>query len=219
MKEEKKKINAKTRAMRIFAGMAFLAFLVTAAVYASLLRMEREMIQTEETVIVWSLCKEWNKGFFLEQDGLVLIEIPKRIVPDGAFGKEDAIPEGRAVATFGAGTILTSNLIEPVDAAALQMKEPVVVAVEVSDYLSAAGGILEAGDRVDLLFWKEEELLGEYKNLVVQSVLDSGGNLQTGASDKAVNRFTVYLERQQVQQFYAYQQEGKVRAAKLVWEN
>lgn len=222
MKEEKKRLSTKETTRRMLVGLSLLAFLVSGILYLALLHIEKEAVATEPIDQVWVLKQEWSKGMNLEetklQESLELCEVPKKLIPVDAFLATQAVPTGRVTATYSAGTIVTQNMIENVDTAARRLKEPTVVAVEAADYLSAAGGILAEGDQVDLFFWKDSELLGTYKGLTVACVMDAGGNVQNGAEEKTMVRFTVYLERDQVQQFYGFQQEGKVRAAKLVWK-
>ena len=79
-----------------------------------------------------------------------------------------------------------------------------------------AGGVLRAGDRVNIYAVREEGASLVWADVFIQQVFDaSGSTISNTDSTTAALRLNVYLDRSEVEEFYSDLSNGSLRVVKL----
>lgn len=220
MKRVKTKSSKKEMGLKIGIAVTICAFLAAAAVYAVMLKIEKEMLIGEKQVSVWVLKEEIEKSRILKEGELAgLMEqvfYPESLVPDKAIMDGESLPFGKTLCHLGKGTVLCDGMFTDVELDVKRYREPVIATVEAEDLMAAVGGILRRGDRINLYIFKEEQEIGRYEEVLVEDVFDGSGMSIPGEETQPATRINVYLERDEVAEFYRIQQEAVVRTAKLI---
>lgn len=220
MKREKRKSSKKEIALKLGIAVAFFAFVAAAAVYAVMLKIEKEMLAGEKQVPVWVFKEEVESNRIVKEDEITslveAVSYPESLVPDKAIMEGESLPFGKAQCHLGKGTVLCEEMFCDVGPEVNRYREPVIATVEVADLMAAVGGILRKGDKINLYIFKEEQEIGRYEEVLVENVFDASGMSIPGEEIQPASRINVYLERDEVAEFYRIQQEAVVRSAKLV---
>lgn len=220
MKREKTKNSKKEIGLKLGIVVAVFAFLASAAVYAVMLKIEKEMLAGEKQISVWVLKEEIERNRIVQDEELKnLVEpvsYPESLVPEKAILDTELIPSGKALCQLGKGTVLCEGMFIDVGLDEQRYREPVIATVEVEDLMAAVGGILRQGDKINLYIFKEEQEIGRYEDVLVEDVFDGSGMSILGEETQPASRINVYLERDEVAEFYRIQQDAVVRSAKLI---
>lgn len=220
MKRDNRKSLKKEIGLKIGIMVAAFAFLAAAAVYAVMLKIEKEMLAGEKQISVWVFKEEIESNRIVMEDEITslveAVSYPESLVPEKAIKAGESLPYGKAQCHFGKGTVLCEEMFRDVGPEENRYREPVIATVEVADLMAAVGGILRKGDKINLYIFKEEQEIGRYEEVLVENVFDTSGMSIPGEETQPASRINVYLERDEVAEFYRIQQEAVVRSAKLV---
>lgn len=219
MKRDNRKSTKKEMGLKIGIMVAVFAFLAAAAVYAVMLKIEKEMLAGEKQISVWVLKEEIERNRIVQDEELKnLVEpvsYPESLVPEKAILDTELIPSGKALCQLGKGTVLCEGMFRDVELEVKHYKDPVIATVEAADLMAAVGGIIRKGDIINLYIFKEGQEIGRYEDVLVEDVFDASGMSIPGEETQPASRMNVYLERDEVAEFYRIQQEAVVRSAKL----
>lgn len=97
-----------------------------------------------------------------------------------------------------------------------ELKEPVIAGFKADDLYQVVGGVLRAGDRIHIYRVSEEkETTLIWDNVYICQVFDqSGVSIESGNSTAAAQRINVYLDREDVEEFYSELALGTLRVVK-----
>ena len=128
------------------------------------------------------------------------------------------------------GVLLTSEMFESMDEVLGEMQSPVIAGFKADDLYQVVGGVLRAGDRIHIYKLtdskaaeSEEDAIDErdadavliWENIYVQEVFDqTGKRIASGDAVTAAQRINIYLDKADVEAFYAELASGALRVVK-----
>lgn len=175
------------------------------------------------------------------QEYFTLKEIDEKIVPTAAFGSSDQLEGLVALYKIDSGSIITSGMFDTVNEITKYMENPVIAGFKADDLYQVVGGVLRAGDRIHIYRVVEDENAGNtvvteadggtdgenadnektagavlmWENIYVQDVFDQTGNrIISGDVETSAQRVNVYLDKSDVEAFYAELASGTLRVVK-----
>lgn len=208
---------------RIWAGSIAAAFLAAIAVFTVMMQMEKNLLTQYEKGCILKAAVEIPKGQMITKenraDYFVQAELDKSCIPDTAFVSLEQLENMVPAVSIEPGALVTKGMFEEMNEITAQMREPVIAGFKAEDLFQVAGGILRAGDRIHIYKVNEEGLTSlVWSDVFVQEVFDQSGTaIKCGDKESAAQRVNVYLDKQDVEQFYSELSEGSLRAVK-VWE-
>ena len=153
-----------------------------------------------------------NSGNYFE-----VLEVDKRCIPKTALTAIEDIEDMVPVANIEKGVLLTSGMFDTIEEITTGMRTPVIAGFKADDLYQVVGGVLRTGDRINIYCVKEEGDVGLiWQNVFVQQVFDNAGNSIT-SDDKltAAQRINIYIEQENVEQFYSNLKTGSLRVVKV----
>lgn len=200
-------------------GLIITAFIAAALVYALLIYTEKKVTASEETFKVYCAKVDIPAGtkinavnyaqYFEEK------EIVASLVPEGSIGDYYALTEKTTIIEISKGTILAGGMFRQSDFGSIGMKEPVLLGLKADDIFQVAGGILRSGDWVHIYILDEnEEAVLRWKNVCIENAFDGSGNELTAADAGKATRFNIYMEMNDVEEFYTLLDSGRIRIVK-----
>jgi hypothetical protein len=219
--EQNRRETRVTRAIKLWTGATFAAFLAAGASFAVLLWVEKNQLSDYEKTTVYAATGEIPAGQLITKENLEEYfqkkEIDASMVPACAITEADAVKDGVAKIQIGQGVFLTEGMFQPVERIAAGMKEPVVAGFRAEDLCQVVGGVLRSGDRIHV--YASEEGMGTFliwENVFVQQVFDAGGKvIESGDVDTAAQRINVFLDKEDVEAFYTRLDQASLRVVKI----
>lgn len=227
MKKEKKKSNFRKW---IWNGSMAAALAASAAVFLVMLQIEKQALADYEEGTVFVAAREIPRGQLITEENYA--EYFKESVLDKSFIPKTAVKECSQIKglvaenDIEAGVLLTEGMFQALDSVLSGMAEPVIVGLKAEDLYQMVGGVLRTGDRIHIYRVEKESTADAdrnrgsadllWENVFVQGVFDQAGTA-VGNEDKvtAVQRINVYLEKADVENFYAELTSGSLRVAKV----
>lgn len=226
MKKEK---TEKTRTQKsILPGAMLIALLAAAIVFVVMLNAEKNALTAYEKGTVLLAKTDIPKGELIREDDIEKYfeekEIDKTLIPE-----KSVIEKGQLIGLvvdndIDSGAMITESMFSPVSEVAEGIAHPVLAGLKADDLYQAVSGVLRAGDRINIYtitagsVGEDPEVVLAWKNVYVQQVFDSTGNIISG-DDKttAVQRMNIFLEEDSTEQFYTQLSQGTLRVVKI-WE-
>jgi hypothetical protein len=157
------------------------------------------------------LLTEENRELYIKEQ-----ELDKSCIPDTALTDPEQVQGLVAAFDIDCGTLLTGGMFQELDQILAKLDEPVVAGFKADDIFQVADGILRDGDRIDIYSVREEETVLVWQDVLIQQVFDASGNsIPVGDKTTAAQRVNVYLERQEIAEFYRELADGSLRAVKI----
>ena len=222
-KKERRKRNAESRidAGRLKTGGILAALIAAVTVFAVMVQTEKKVLTQYEKGVIYTAAKAIPKGMLITEDNREVYfreqELDKSCIPGTAL-TSPAQAEGLAAAyDIDFGTLLTDGMFENLNLILAEMEEPVIAGFKAEDIFQVAGGILRAGDRIHIYSVREEETVLIWPEVYVQQVFDAAGNsIQSEDRTTAAQRINIYLDNEDVPQFYSELAGGSLRAVKAL---
>lgn len=217
----KREGEQKRSADRLWVGSIIAALLVAGILFFVMLQMEKNMLSEYEKAPVYVVAKTIPKGKLLTQENLaqylIQEEMEKRLVPETAIQDSTQIQELIAIAELEQGVMLTTGMFRAVNEITADMKEPVIAGFKAEDLYQVAGGVLRAGDRINIYSVNEEgDTPIVWEGLYIQSVFDLSGNaIANEDRTSASQRINIYLDEENVEAFYSSLSQGTLRVVKI----
>jgi hypothetical protein len=206
---------------RVWTGSIIAAFVAAAGIFLVMLQMEKKMLSEYERSPVFAASKEIPKGQTITEENyeeyLCLKEIELGCVPATALQSREQLVNLVARENIEEGVLLTTGMFEGRNEITAGMSQPVIAGFKAEDLYQVVGGVLRAGDRIHIYTVAENgETSLIWREVFVQQVFDSGGNIIAGGDDSsAAQRINVYLDAEDVEQFYTELARGTLRVAKV----
>lgn len=215
-----KKKRKKWNRMKIKIGAGVAGIVAAVAVFAVLLQVEKSTMEQYEKAYVCVAATEIPQGEVITEKNsgqyLELVEMEIRNIPETALRSIEAAEGLAAVFDVEKGVFLTAGMFEGKEEILGNMEEPVIAGFKADDMYQVAGGVLRAGDRIHLIQITDEGAELIWENIYVQSVFDqSGVEISNEDMVKAAQRVNVYLDKEDVEEFYATLTSGTVRVVKV----
>ena len=220
--ERGKRETVAGRAIKLWTGAIFAAFLAAAAVYMALLQAEKNVLSEYERAQAWVAIKEIPAGELLTEanakEYFTSVLVDAQLVPETALESEEEANGFVAVATIEKGVLLTKGMFQPIEEITKGMQEPVVAGFKAEDLSQVVGGVLRAGDRIHVYASEEEGTTLIWENVYVQQVFDANGHaIGNEDQETAAQRINVFLDKDEVEAFYSRLDQGSLRVVKI-WE-
>lgn len=220
MKERKKK-ERRQGASGLKMGSVVAALVASVAIFITMVQMEKNILTQYEKGIIYTAVREIPKGQLITADNYQQYfseqQLDKSCIPPTALNSPGQVTGLVAAYDIEPGILLTGGMFQELDSILNEMWEPVVAGFKAEDIYQVAGGVLRAGDRVNIYSVKEGETGLVWSNVFVQQVFDASGTaISNEDTVTAAQRINVYLNVAEVQDFYTELAGGSLRVVKLL---
>ncbi len=205
----------------IWTGSIIAAFAAAVAVFLIMLQIERNMLADYEKGAIYIASREIPRGMLLTEenagDYLEARELDISCIPETALVDSTRIAGKYAVVSIEKGVLLTEGMFEEISRVTQDMREPVIAGFRAEDLSQVVGGVLRAGDRVHIyVVTQEGEARLVWPDVFVEQVFDSGGKtISNEDSTASAQRFNVYLDKEDVEEFYSRLAGSSLRIVKV----
>lgn len=210
----------KVRKAWIWNGSIVAALVAAVAVFVIMLQTEQNMLTQYERDSIYVVTKEIPKGTVITgknyEEYVTRKELDKRVVPATALSSPEQMEGMAAVYEIEQGTLLTRGMFEDWNQMTENMEEPVIAGFKAEDIYQVVGGTLRAGDRIHIYHVDEQGIASlSWSNVYVQQVFDASGHSIEGEDHTSTaQRVNVYLDKEDVEQFYTELASGNLRVVK-----
>lgn len=214
-KEEKRQLWKKLRTSGILA-----ALVASVAVFTAMVQMEKSILTQYERGMIYTAIKEIPEGQLITEENWEQYfqekQLDKSCIPPTALRTPDQIIGLVAVFPIEQGVLLTQGMFHRLDDILKQMESPVIAGFKAEDIFQVAGGVLRAGDRINIYAVREEGTSLVWADVFIQRVFDASGNTISNTDNTtAALRVNVYLDQSEVEEFYSELANGSLRVVKL----
>lgn len=208
-----------SRVSRLKTGGIIAAFLSAVAVFAVMVQMEKNILTQYEKGVIYMAATEIPGGEVITEDNytkyFVMHQLDRTCIPASAISSPEQIDSLVAKTDIEQGVLLTEGMFEPMDEALRDMEHPVIAGFKAEDLYQVVSGVLRSGDRVNIYSVKEEGVMLVWQDVFVQQVFDASGTaIANGDTITSAQRINVYLNKEDVEQFYGELAAGSLRVVK-----
>lgn len=206
---------------RIKTGGTIAALAAAAAVFVCMVQMEKSILTQYEKGIIYTAAATIYKGQVITEDNyreyFVEKELDKSCIPPTALSAPEQLYGLTAVYDIEPGVLLTRGMFGSLENIRSELDEPVIAGFKAEDIYQVAGGVLRAGDRIHIYYVRDQEAVLAWESVYIQQVFDiSGKNIEAADKTTAAQRLNIYLDKKDIEAFYAGLASGSLRAVK-VW--
>ena len=221
MDRESGKGSRRLSVKKLKMGGIIAALVASFAIFAAMVQAEKNVLTQYERGTIYIAAREIPKGQLITEDNYKQYfaekQLDKSCIPATALRSPEQVAELAAVYTIEQGVLLTQGMFQRMDEVLAQMEHPVVAGFKAEDIYQVAGGVLRAGDRVNIYSVREDGASLVWQRVYVQQVFDASGNaIPSGDTATAAQRVNVFLNEAYVEDFYAQLAGGSLRVVKLI---
>lgn len=202
-------------------GSMIAALIAAVSIFIIMLETEKNVLQQYEKGNILIAGREIPKGQIITTENAYLyfeaLELDRNCIPQTAITAMEDVVEMVSATNIEQGVLLTRGMFETRDEITADMKTPVIAGFKAEDLYQVVGGVLRTGDRINIYRVGENgETKLIWKNVFVQQVFDNVGN-PIGSEDglTAAQRINIYMEQDNVEQFYTNLGTGTLRVVKV----
>ncbi len=197
------------------------ALVASAAVFAAMVQTEKNVLSQYEKDTVLTAAAEIPKGQMITEENIHRYfaeqQLDKTCIPSAALNSEEQAEGLIAVFDIEQGVLLTDGMFQKTDDILKDMVRPVVAGLRADDIYQVAGGVLRAGDRVNIYCVGEEGTELVWEKVFVQQVFDAGGTVIANEDrTTAAQRINILMNESDIADFYAGLAAGSLRVVKLL---
>lgn len=205
---------------RLRTGGILAALVAAVAVFAAMVQMEKNILTQYERGRIYTALKAIPEGQMITEENWEQYfqekQLDKSCIPPTALNSPEQIIGLVAAFPIEQGVLLTQGMFHRLDDILKQMDSPVVAGFKADDISQVAGGVLRAGDRVNIYAVREEGTSLVWADVFIHQVFDaSGSSISNADSTTAALRINVYLDQSEVEEFYSELSNGSLRVVKL----
>lgn len=209
---------------RLKTGGIIAALLSAVVVFTAMIQVEKAVLTQYEKGLIYIAAADIPKGQVITEKNYITYfeerQLDKTCIPPSAVNSLEQIKNLVAKTDIEQGVLLTQGMFEPLDKVLETMEKPVIVGFKAEDLYQVVSGILRSGDRVNIYSVKEEGVTLVWQNVFVQQVFDASGTvIAEGDMSTAAQRINVYLDQEDVEQFYGELETGSLRVVKNAEDN
>lgn len=215
-----KKRTPGERLARVKTGGTIAALAAAAAVFVCMVQMEKNILTQYEKGIIYTAAAVIYKGQVITEDNyreyFMERELDKTCIPPTALSAPEQLYGLAATYDIEPGVLLTGGMFQSLEDIRSELDDPVIAGFKAEDIYQVAGGVLRAGDRIHIYYVQDQEAVLAWESVYVQQVFDiSGKNIEAADRTTAAQRLNVYLDKQDIEAFYAGLASGSLRAVKV----
>lgn len=219
--KERKKRERRQGASGLRMGGVVAALVASVAIFITMVQMEKNILTQYEKGTIYTAIREIPKGQLITAENYQQYfgeqQLDKSCIPSTALSSPGQVTGLVAAYDIEPGILLTGGMFQELNAILKEMRDPVVAGFKAEDIYQVAGGVLRAGDRVNIYSVKEGETSLVWSDVFVQQVFDASGTaISNGDMITAAQRINVYLNETDVQNFYTELAGGSLRVVKLL---
>lgn len=204
----------------VWPGVCIAALLTAIIVYVAMLHAETSALENYAKNNVYVAIKEIPEGLMISESNYSeyfgLKEMDVKIIPETAINGPEQLIGLVPLYTIEKGTFITRGMFDSIDEITADMTAPVVAGFKADDLYQVVGGVLRAGDRIHLIRITDDGAELIWENVYVQSVFDqTGAEIKNEDVSTAAQRVNIYLDKEDVEDFYATLASGTVRVVKV----
>ncbi|MFI3238269.1 MAG: SAF domain-containing protein [Lachnospiraceae bacterium] len=222
MKRKKDKEASQESILKRWLVVVCVAFTTAMIVFMMLLEVEQTVLSDYEKGSVVVATKEIEKGTVLTYENILqyitVKEIPLEIIPSSAVSVE-SLDGYIASVTIAEGVILSEGLVVAEDEIISGLQNPVIIGFSADDLYQVVGGVLRAGDYIQIYHVSREEQdeMYTWDCVYVEEVFDNSGiSLSRSDTTTPAQRINIYMEESEVGLFFEVLEKGTVRVAKIM---
>ena len=221
MNRKKGKEDRQMSVKKIKMGGIIAALAASFAIFVAMVQIEKNVLTQYERGTIYIAAREIPKGQLITEDNykqyFVEKQLDKSCIPTTALHSPEQVAELAAVYTIEQGVLLTRGMFQRMDEILAQMERPVVAGFKAEDIYQVVGGVLRAGDRVNIYSVREDSASLVWQRVYVQQVFDASGNaIPSGDTATAAQRVNVCLDEADVEDFYTQLAGGSLRVVKII---
>ena len=210
-----KKIKKKSS---LTPGLIVAAFISAIVIYALMIYTEKKVTAGEETLSVPVAISDILKGSAVSGEAssekVIWKDVPVSLVPGDVVLSSDEFEGKLALLKISEGTIITSGMLEDEFKPKKEMKEPVLIGFKAEDYFQTAGGRIRPGDRIHIYMQDEQgDVSLRWSDIYVADAFDTSGESVGVSGEGKTLRYNIYLEKEDVEEFYKKLEAKRLRVA------
>ena len=222
-----KKKSAEGKKRDILPGAMLIALVAAVIVFFAMLNAERNVLQSYEKGTVWVASEEIVRGMKVTEENVgslfVSKEMDKSLIPEKAVTDISTLIGKYAYGTSDVGAVITESMFADAEKFSEGLANPALAGLSASDLYEVVGGVLRAGDKVNIYaidfdsMNNESEVVLRWEGVYVAEVFDSSGNSIEGSDTVTpAQRLNIWLEESQVEDFYSQLARGSLRVVRVV---
>ena len=184
IKKEKTPGEKEKKEKSILPGVIIVSLIVGVVVYAVMLNAEKAALSEYEKGSVYISAKPIPKGQIITEanagEYLILKEIDKSLIPASAITDPAELTDLISVYGIDQGSLLTDGMFDKVLEITQDMADPVIAGCKADDLYQIVGGVLRAGDRINIYQVDEQAAKAESSQ---EQPLYSSGNETDSAEE------------------------------------
>lgn len=206
---------------RIWAGSIIAALIAAVSIFVMMMQMEKNMLLQYEKGSILVASREIPKGEMITEENAQLyfeeMEVDKHCIPKTAIVSVAEVSDMVPVADLEKGVLLTYGMFEKMEEITAGMDTPVIAGFKADDLYQVVGGVLRTGDRINIYYVAGEgDVRLIWRDVFVHQVFDNAGNsIANEDKQTAAQRINIYMDQENVEQFYSNMQTGALRVVKV----
>lgn len=228
---QKKADKVKKEKGGVSAKVILCSVIVAAVLYALLIFVEKSIVDSEATKQVYVSVKEVPKDILVTDENMseyfALKERPLSAVPDNAVSDGKELMGKYTDRVIDKNEILTGKSFSSLDERTRGIEHPIEVSLNASSLSQMVGGVIRAGDYINIWAVKNTNINGESvtktENIcthayVTRTFTSSGEEASGNDKDKATLVINIIIPAEQEEEFNRAIVEGTVRVGRYMYD-
>lgn len=228
---QKKADKVKKEKSGVSAKVILCSVIVSAVLYALLIFVEKSIVDSEDTKQVYVSVKEVPENLLITAENIggyfALMERPLSAVPDNAVENAAELYGKYTGRMIDKNEILTGKSFSSLDERTKGIEHPIEVSLNASSLSQMAGGVIRAGDYINVWAVKSTNINGESVTktesicthaYVTRAFTSSGEEASGNDKDKATLVINIIIPAEQEEEFNRAIVEGTVRVGRYMYD-
>lgn len=215
----------------VSAKVILYSIIVTAALYAVLVFIEKSIVNSDDRSQVYVAVKEVPQNLEISEINIAeyfkFVDRPDSAIPDGCIVQDTGLVGHITDRTISKNEIVTVNSLSTRDERTKDITHPIEVSLNASNLSQFVGGVLRTGDYINIWSVKSCTVNGEdvteTKQIcshayVTRAFSSSGEAAAEGDSDMAAMIINIVISEEQEEEFNAAIVEGTLRVSRYLYD-
>lgn len=215
----------------VSAKVILYSIIVTAALYAVLVFIEKSIVNSDDRSPVYVAVKEVPQNMEISEINITeyfkLVDRPDSVIPDGCIVQDTGLIGHITDRTISKNEIVTVTSLSTRDERTKDIVHPIEVSLNASNLSQFVGGVLRTGDYINIWSVKSYTVNGEdvteTKQIcshayVTRAFSSSGEAAAEGDSDMAAMIVNIVIPEEQEEEFNAAIVEGTLRVSRYLYD-